>query len=163
MNRALFFLLIAASSLFASDCIPLQDAGKHIGETKCVAGKVLHVKIAQRVHFLSFCDEQIACPFTVVVFSHNLKDVGDIRRLEGRSIEINGAIKLYDGRPEMILSRISQISSGKAMIPPLPKDYDVEKTGHYSAGRLYPSKKPAKTKAQPSTSITFEDDEASQQ
>ena len=173
MNRALSSwlvasssLFVAASSLFASDCIPIQDAGKHIGETKCVAGKVLHVKMAPRVHFLRFCDEQIACPFTVVVFSHNLKDVGDVRRLEGRSIEISGAIKLYDGKPEMILSRISQISGGKAMIPPVPKDYDVEKTGHYSAGRLYPSKKPAKTKAQPNTSVTFgneTDGEESQQ
>ena len=155
MPKALFCVLFCASFLVASDCIPIQDASKHVGETKCVAGKVLRVKLSQRVHFLDFCADQLACPFTVVVFSHDLKDVGDVRRLEGRSIEISGAIKIYDGKPEIILSRISQISGGKAMIPPLPKEYDVEKTGHYSAGRLYPSKKPAKTKAKPNTSGTF--------
>jgi len=44
------------------------------------------------------------------------------------------------------------------MIPPLPKEYDVEKTGHYSAGRLRPTKKPAKTKATPNTTAIYGDD-----
>ena len=62
----------------------------------------------------------MGCPFTVVVFSHDLKDVGDVRRLAGRTIEIRGAVKAYEGRPEIILSRISQIDGGAAMIPPPP-------------------------------------------
>ncbi len=37
------------------------------------------------------------------------------------------------------------------MIPPLPKNYDVENRGHYSAGHVRPTKKPTKTKATPST------------
>ena len=56
--------------------------------------------------------------------------------------------KLYDGRPEIILSRISQIEGGAAMIPPLPKNYDVENRGHFSAGRLRPTKKPPKKTSQ---------------
>ena len=44
------------------------------------------------------------------------------------------------------------------MIPPLPKNYDVENRGHFSAGRLYPTKKPKKTKAKPSTTVTFGND-----
>ena len=55
----------------------------------------------------------MACPFTVVVFPYNLKDVGDVRRLEGRNIEIHGAVKLYDGKAEIILNRISQIAGGR--------------------------------------------------
>src|ERR1700732_4790822 len=85
------------------------------------------------VHFLDFCEDQVACPFTVVVFPSGLKDVGDVRRLAGHTLEIHGAVKLYDGRPEIILNRISQIRQGAAMIPPLPKNYDVENRGHYSA------------------------------
>jgi len=41
------------------------------------------------------------------------------------------------------------------MIPPLPKNYDVENRGHFSAGRLYPSKKPKKTKATPNPTATY--------
>jgi hypothetical protein len=151
MSRyALLFLLLSAPLLSASDCIPIHQASQHMGETKCVAGKVLKIRVGNKgVHFLDFCDDQMACPFTVVVFPSRLKDVGDVRRLEGRTIEIHGAVKIYDGRPEIILNRISQITEGAAMIPPLPKNYDVENRGHFSAGRLRPTKKPAKVRAKP--------------
>ena len=156
---AFLILLFTAPCLQASDCIPIHEAGQHVGETKCVTGKVLRIKLgAKGVHFLDFCEDQMACPFTVVVFASGLKDVGDVRRLEGRTIEIHGAVKLYDGRAEIILNRISQITGGAAMIPPLPKNYDVENRGHYSAGRLHPTKKPAKTKAKPSTTATYGND-----
>lgn len=149
-------MIFAAPFLSASDCVPFQEAGEHVDETKCVTGKVIRVKVGQNgVHFLDFCEDQAACPFTVVVFSNALKDVGDVRRLAGRTIEIVGYVKLYEGRPEIILSRISQIRGGAAMIPPLPKNYDVENRGHYSAGRLYPSKKPTKAKATPNPTATY--------
>ena len=76
-----------------------------------MSGTVVRVKVGIKgVHFLDFCEDQVTCPFTVVVFSHDLKDVGDVRHLAGRNIEIRGALKLYDGHPEIILSRISQIT-----------------------------------------------------
>ena len=156
---ALLLFLFAVPASRAADCIPIHQAGQHIGETRCVTGKVLAVKVGTKgVHFLDFCEDAIACPFTVVVFSNDLKDVGDVRRLAGRTIEIRGALKAYDGGPEIILSRISQIEGGDAMIPPLPKNYDVENRGHFSAGRLHPTKKPRKPKAKPSTTVTFGND-----
>ena len=155
----LLLFLFAASPSHAADCLPIHEAAQHVGETRCVTGKVIRVKVGLKgVHFLDFCEDQMACPFTVVVFSHDLKDVGDVRRLAGRTIEINGSVKIYDGRAEIILRRISQISGGAAMIPPLPKNYDVESRGHYSAGKLYPSKKPSKTKATPNTTATYGND-----
>jgi hypothetical protein len=121
-----------------------------------VTGQVHRVKVGLKgVHFLDFCEDQMACPFTVVVFSDTLKDVGDVRRLEGRTIEIRGALKIYDGRPEIVLNRVGQITNGAAMIPPLPKDYDVENRGHFSAGRARPTKKPAKTKVRPNSTATY--------
>ena len=44
------------------------------------------------------------------------------------------------------------------MIPPLPKNYDVENRGHFSAGRLYPSKKPTKKKSRPNATATYGND-----
>jgi exonuclease VII large subunit len=141
---------------FASDCLPIREASQHVGEDKCITGKVTHVKAGPRgVHFIGFCAEQAACPFSVVVFAHDLKDVGDVRRLEGRTIEIHGPVKLYDGRAEIILNRVSQIAGGSLLIPPLPKNYDVEKEGHYSAGRMRPTKKPARVKGTPSSTATY--------
>jgi rRNA processing protein Gar1 len=149
-------MLTTAHLAPASDCLGLSEAAHHVGETKCVAGKVRSIKVgAKGVHFLEFCEDQMACPFTVVVFPQDLKDVGDVRRLTGRVIEVHGLVKLYDGRAEIILSRISQIAGGAALIPPLPKNYDVENRGHYSAGRLRPTKKPARTKAKPNSTATY--------
>ena|SRR5271156_37552 len=150
-------LAIALSTpMLASDCLPISDAKQHVGETKCVTGKVLRVKLgAKGVHFVDFCEDQAACPFTVVVFPHDLKDVGDVRRLAGKMIEIRGPVKLYDGRAEIILNRVSQVTGGSTLIPPMPKNYDVEKQGHYSAGRIRPPKKPPKTYSTPNTSATY--------
>jgi hypothetical protein len=155
------FATVCICSVFlaASDCIPIREAGEHVGETKCITGKVVRVKVGVKgVRYLDFCEDQAACPFSVVIFSHDLKDVGDVRRLEGRVIEIHGTVKTYDGRAEIILSRIGQITGGANLIPPLPKNYDVENRGHYSAGHMRPTKKPAKTKASPNTTVTYGND-----
>src|SRR5260370_24261039 len=149
-------ILFTTTRIAASDCLRIREASQHVGETKCVTGKVLRVKVgAKGVHFVDFCEDQTACPFTVVVFPSDLKDVGDVRRLTGHIIEIRGPVKLYDGRAEIILNRVSQLTGGSTLIPPLPKNYDVEKQGHYSAGRMRPSKKPKKTKQKPSTTATY--------
>ncbi len=154
-NFALLAILLSTAAA-ASDCLPIGDAKQHVGEIKCVTGKVVRVKVgAKGVHFVDFCADQMACPFTVVVFPHDLKDVGDVRRLTGHVIEIHGPVKLYDGRAEIVLTRVSQLSAGSTLIPPLPKNYDVEKQGHYSAGRMRPTKKPAKIKGTPNTTATY--------
>ena len=156
---AVLLVVMSPVSALAADCIPIHEAVQHIGETKCVTGKVIRVDVGHKgVHFLDFCEDVMGCPFTVVVFSHDLKDVGDVRRLAGRTIEIRGAVKAYEGRPEIILSRISQIDGGAAMIPPLPKNYDVENRGHYSAGRFRPSKKLKHAKPKPNSTATYGDD-----
>jgi hypothetical protein len=154
---ALGLLIVAPLPLFAhSDCISIQEAAHHVGEVKCVTGKVLRVKAGSKgVHFVDFCTDQMACPFTVVVFPADLKDVGDVRRLAGQLIEIHGQVKLYDGRAEIILSRVGQLTAGSTMIPPLPKNYDVEQRGHYSPGRMRASKKPKKIKPTPADTATY--------
>lgn len=153
----LFFFITSSLPLFAaSDCLPIGEARQHVGENKCITGKVLRVKAGARgVHFIDFCEDQLSCPFTVVVFRSDLKDVGDVRRLTGRLIEIHGPVKLYDGRAEIILKRVSQLTGGSTLIPPLLKEYDVEKQGHYSAGNIHPTKKPAKTYPTIAPSATY--------
>jgi hypothetical protein len=161
MLRAIHLVLIAlvsssAVAFASSDCLPIGEARQHVGEDKCVIGKVLRVKAGSHgVHFVDFCEDQMSCPFTVVVFGSDLKDVGDVRRLAGRVIEIHGPVKMYNGRAEIILKRVSQLTGGSTLIPPLPKEYDVEKRGHYSAGNIRPTKKPAKTYPTVAPSATY--------
>ena len=138
-------------------CIPFRDAKNHIGSTKCIQGKVLRVQEGKRgAMFLDFCEDFRTCPFTVVVFSRDLKHVGDVRFLQGKDVEIHGPIQEYDGRAEIILSRYKQLRGDGARIPPLSKDYDVERRGRYSAGTFsHPStgSKPARKRQGPPVSI----------
>jgi hypothetical protein len=154
------YLLLAATILLTtyawSDCIAVPEAEKHIGEVKCVTGVVVRVKQGARgVHFLDFCDDFRLCPFTVVIFPRDLKSVGDVRQLQGRLVEIHGQVKEYDGRAEIILEEYRQLSGAGARIPPLPKNYDVEKKGRYSAGTFsHPKAKRKTTKRQPAEVVT---------
>ena len=133
--RPQLLLLLLCSPFARGDCLSFEQAGKHVGEINCVTGKVVRVKQGARgVHFLDFCDDFRLCPFTVVIFAGDLKNVGDVRQLQGKVIEVHGPVKEYDGRAEIILQEYRQLGGAGVRIPPLPKNYDVEKKGRYSAG-----------------------------
>jgi len=128
--------MLLAASIAGAECIPMEQARAHIGSTVCITGRVLDIREARGVRFLNFCEDYRICPFTVVVFNRDLRDVGDIYQLKGRNIEIHGAVKLYDDRPEIILRRPRQLTGASAHIAALPKDFDVERKGRYSAGQF---------------------------
>jgi hypothetical protein len=156
---ALLFLGCSAPPSFAAPCVSFTEAEKHIGATRCITGTVLHVmKGNGGVHFFDFCENYRVCPFTVVVFPRDLKQIGDVRGLEGRQIEIEGEVKSYDGRAEIILRRLSQLRGDAARIPPLPKEYDVERHGKYSAGRFnYPKSSKNTSRKRQSRPIPLDD------
>ncbi|MGE5204100.1 MAG: hypothetical protein ACM3PW_00685 [Chlamydiota bacterium] len=129
-----FALLLATPA--GADCIPIQRAPQHIGDSLCVAGRVFQVKEGPSgTTFLNFCADYRTCPFTVVVFPRDLHHVGDVRQLAGKEIEIHGKIQAYDGRPEIILRRARQLHGAAAKLPPIPKEYDVERRNRYRAGK----------------------------
>ena len=145
----------------AAQCVPFPDAQKHIGATRCVSGRVLHIKLGNGgVHFFDFSEDFRGYPFTVVVFPGDLKQVGDVRRLEGRQIEIEGEVKGYDGRAEIILRRTGQLRGDAGRLPPVPKEYDVERHGKFSAGSLrFPKKAKASAnkKSKPPATVIWDD------
>ncbi len=151
MKRLLPILLFSAS--LAAKCMPMEEAGKHIGDTKCVAGKVLTVTESPNgAWFLNFCDDYRQCPFSVVAFARDLRDVGDVRFLAGKEVEIHGKIREYQGRAEIILRERRQLRGESAKLPPVPKDYDASRHGHYRAAAPPASKsshKPAKAQPPP--------------
>lgn len=153
---SLFVATVLLTAPARSDCLPFTEARKHLGEVKCVTGTVVRVKQGARgVHFLDFCDDFRLCPFTVVIFPRDLKSVGDVRQLQGRMVEIHGQVKEYDGRAEIILEEYRQLGGAGARIPPLPKNYDVEKKGRYSAGTFsHPKAKRKTSRRQPADVIT---------
>lgn len=142
----LMYVCIFRHMCFA-DCIPFDQASRHIGETRCVTGTVIRVQANDRgVHYLDFCEDYRLCPFSVIVFSSDLHKVGDVRELAGKLIEVRGEIKEYADRSEIILENKKQLSGRSARISPLPKGFDVEQRGHFSAGKFRGQRSRTKTK-----------------
>jgi hypothetical protein len=153
-------LLCSAGSL--ADCIPFTQARDHIGETQCITGTVLRVKPGYRgVTYFDFCEDFRVCPFTVVIFPGHLRDIGDVRQLQNRRVEIHGELKAYDGRAEIVLEQLRQLGGLGAKIPRLPKHYDVGNKGHYRAGTFSlpkASKTPSKKRQTPTLPVEIGDE-----
>ena len=142
------------------NCLTIAEAHKHVGKTYCVSGTVVRVEEGNNgVTFLDFCADYRSCPFTVIVFPGDHKNIGDVRLLQGRTVTIKGRIEEYGERAEIILRHAQQLGDSAALLPALPKDYDVERAGHYSAGtfRAKKAKKPKHT--QQGAPVPLEDPE----
>jgi len=161
---ALLVCLVAVPS-FCAECIPFDQARKHIGESECVTGRVVRVARGSKgTHYLDFCEDYRLCPFSVAIFSHDLKNIGDVRGLTGKTIQIRGEVKEYDDRAEIILESKKQLSGEFALLPPLPRSFDVEQRGHFSAGtfRAKKSRSTYKKKGTPTVPAEIIDDAESE-
>ncbi len=143
---ALICVLVLLGSLAASAaCISIEEAAKEIGETACVTGKVLKVaQIESGMYFLDFCTDYRNCPFTVVVFPKDVPNVGNVKLLEGKTIEITGKIESYRGRAQIVLKDKRQLKGETAKLAPVPKTYDTTRHGSFSAGTYTAPKKTKK-------------------
>jgi hypothetical protein len=155
------FLIVTANAVATADCLPIDRAQDNIGRNGCVTGKVIKVAQSQSgTYFLDFCENYRECPFTVVIFQKNLRDVGDIRRLEGQAINIHGQIKHYGGRAEIVLADVRQLKGMVMKLPPLPKNFDVEKRGTFSPGDKPKHAKPdKKTRRRTQQTVPFDAEE----
>lgn len=148
-----------ARNTSSHDCVSFAEASKHVGTSQCISGTVLHVEDGRNgTRLLNFCKDPKACPFTVVVFPADLKKMGDVSQLEGRQIEIKGTIQDYDGRAQIVLRRSQQLGEGAFLLfPTVPTDYDVERPGHYSAGKFKHAKAARKKHSKEDEPMSIED------
>ena len=143
-----------------AECLTVAEASKRIGKKSCVRGTVIRVEEGHNgVTFLDFCTDYHSCPFTVVVFRGDLPSVGDVHQLQGRTITIQGRIEEYDDRAEIVLSHPQQLGDSASHLTALPKEYDVERQGHYSAGTFHPSKAKKAKRARQEAPLSLEDPE----
>ncbi len=90
--------------------IDYTDASKYIGEYKTVKGRIDNVFISSKNNsFLNFCPNYKTCSFSATIFSSDASKFSNIRGYEGKTVEITGLIKTYQGRPEIIINDPSQI------------------------------------------------------
>jgi hypothetical protein len=81
-----------------------------VGEYACVAGRVDHVYTSKKgTIFINFCPDYKTCPFGAVIFGSDAYKFPNPNQYEGKTVEITGLIRSYQGRPEIALNDPGQI------------------------------------------------------
>jgi len=93
----------------AAKRIDYTEAPNHVGEYACVVGRVDHVNRPRETTFLNFCPDYKTCPFGAVIFRSDAYKFPNPEQYEGKTVEITGLIRSYQGRSEIILKDPKQI------------------------------------------------------
>ncbi len=102
------FIFFAASCAYSQTVINAADAKDHVGETVMVKGKVADVFTSQKGRTLiNFDDKYPNQTFTVVINEDTKIDFSAITA--GSTLTVNGLIKVYKDKPEIIIETQDQI------------------------------------------------------
>ncbi len=88
------------------------DAKAHVGQTLTVEGTVSDVHTtASGMTFIDMGGHYPDNVFTAVIFPDDASKFPDVDSLEGKTMDITGPMRLYKGRPEIILKSADQIKA----------------------------------------------------
>jgi DNA/RNA endonuclease YhcR with UshA esterase domain len=107
MRALVFALVLSALAVPAlAETIAPNEASKHVGQTVTVEGVVsdVHHAASGKVIFLDIGGRYPNQQFTAVIFQRDFAKFPKADSLEGKTVDVTGAIKLYRGKPEIILN-----------------------------------------------------------
>ena len=86
------------------------EAAAHVGQMATVQGLVADVYVSQKGDvFLNFENPYPNEVFSGVVFASSAGQFGDLTSYQGKQVQVTGVIRLYKGRPEIILQSPDQL------------------------------------------------------
>lgn len=96
---------------FASaDTIPPEEAVRHVGEHVTVEGRVSQVSVSGGgTTFINFGGRFPNHVFYAVIFRDNTNRFPGVHGIEGLAVAITGEVRMYKGKPEIILSSPAQL------------------------------------------------------
>ncbi|MGH8228789.1 MAG: S1/P1 nuclease [Steroidobacteraceae bacterium] len=95
--------------------VTAADAASYVGRTVTVQGVVSDVHTTgSGVTFIDLGGRYPRNAFTAVIFAENAAAFSDTAALSGNVVEITGRVRLYRGKPEIILRSESQLRSERA-------------------------------------------------
>ena len=112
MHRSLALLAVIAllSVPARAATISDRDAATHVGEMATVVGIVTGTHVtAKGTEFLDFGGRYPNSDFTVVIFADEASQFRDIAGWYGKKVAVTGRIKLYHGRPEIVVETQGQL------------------------------------------------------
>ena len=93
----------------AAKRISASEAEKHYDETVIVTGKVAQVSIRPKLVYVNLDKRYPESPMSCVVFARATNQFGDLKKLEGKQIEVKGKIEEYQAKPQIILNSSNQL------------------------------------------------------
>jgi DNA/RNA endonuclease YhcR with UshA esterase domain len=103
------FLTLSATPALATD-VPATEAARHAGETVTVIGVLTNVHVnAKKMISLDIGGTYPDNPFTAVVFAKSMRNPPDFTPLVGKTLAITGMIKMFYGKPEIVINDDDQV------------------------------------------------------
>lgn len=104
-------IVLLCSLAYAADVISWQDAGSYIGQYKTVEGTIIATHNSGKACFLNF-HPNWKVYFTAVIFANSFYKfpANPETYYLNKKVRVIGKIKLYKGKPEIILNSPSQIA-----------------------------------------------------
>ncbi len=89
--------------------IGAAQAAAHIGKQVTVTGVVAQVSVRPGLTFLNFDKAYPNNAFTAIVRSRNTNQFENLPALKGKGASVTGKVTDYNGKPEMELTKKSQL------------------------------------------------------
>jgi len=104
--------LAATPALAQTQTIAPGEAKTHVGQTVTVEGAVGNVYIARSgMTFIDMGGRYPDNAFAAVIFTDDAGKFPDIKSLDGKTVDITGAVSLYRGKPEIVLKTADQVKT----------------------------------------------------
>jgi len=112
--RRLFLVIglaLAVATPASADIIKPEEAQAHVGQTVTVEGAVSEVHHARsgRATFIDLGGRYPNNAFTAVIFARDAAKFPNVDALNGKTVDITGAVQLRRGKPEIILTDPAQL------------------------------------------------------
>jgi DNA/RNA endonuclease YhcR with UshA esterase domain len=88
---------------------PATEAVKKVGQTAVVKGKVTQVTKRENLLYLNFEGRFPNHVFSAVIFAKDFATFSQAEKAEGKTVEVDGKIEEYKGKPQIILRQKSQL------------------------------------------------------
>jgi hypothetical protein len=121
---ATILLLPFAVGLHAASCHPSSAAARYTGKDICISAHVYDIaQLRDGTRFLDTCTPETSdedCRFTIASLPEDTRDVGDLRELRGKDIQLRGTVHSVNDRSLMYLSTARQLHGGAEKFHPNP-------------------------------------------
>jgi DNA/RNA endonuclease YhcR with UshA esterase domain len=98
--------------------ISAAEAEKHFQESVIVTGKVAQVTIRPNLVYVNLDKKYPETPLNCVVFARATNQFGDLKKLEGKQVEIQGKIEEYRDKAQIILNSSNQLKVVEKPVEP---------------------------------------------